>query len=64
LLGNGVLHLISCAIQAFSEKGEGIIISTPAYMSFLHDFTLERNDRIQVINKLSYSPKNNQYQIN
>lgn len=52
LYTQGLLHGIAISLQAFSEKGDNILIPTPTYRPF--NVMVERNERIIIPHKLGY----------
>ncbi len=63
LFTNGVVQAIGICIRAFSNKNDGVIISTPAYPIFIESFNEQVFERKQVINRLKYDYEINNYVI-
>ncbi len=49
-LGHGVVQFVMAAVQAFTRRGEGVIIMTPVYDPFHH--VINANERVLVNNPL------------
>lgn len=64
IYGNGVLHIVDAAIIAYSNPGDGIILNTPAYGSFLNIINEKYNNRKQICSHLDWNPDTQRFENN
>ena len=62
MAGNGVINFIQLSINAFSEKGDGVIFLSPVYYSFLT--SVENAERVPQKCRLLFNKEENKYEIN
>lgn len=62
VLVEGVVPAIGIAIQAFTDKNDGILINTPAYPPFAR--TIQLNDRKLVTSELLFDEEEGQFLLN